>query len=157
MQSFEHEWIRLELWCRENTPGDSRFIVPPEMWSFRNFSERSVYFQWVDGAAMHWDPSYVPVWRERLADIHGDLPAMGHQWALLGNKRYPSLFIPGADKLPPSPLEIAFYGLTSQDVLRLNAKYHLDYLVTKATAPALPFPILWQGTYYRLHALNTHS
>ena len=154
MRSFEREWVSLELWCRDHTPAQSRFIVSPEMWSFRNFSERSVFFQWVDGAAMHWDPGYVAIWRERIADLHGDAGSMGRQWERLADQRYPALFTPQPEKLPPSPLEIAYDALTAEDFRRLEEKYRLDYLVAKAAEPSLPFPILWQGTYYRLYALH---
>ena len=148
------EWLDLQAWCRQHTPLHSRFIVPSDMWSFRVGSERSVFFHWVDGAAIHWDPAYVSTWRERLAAVHGDLRAMAHQWSLLAQRRYPVLFEPERERLPPSPIETAFDALTAEDFERLKESYQLDYLVTTAAAPRLPFPVLVQGRYYRLQQLN---
>ena len=73
MRPMIEEWLNVQAWCRQHTPVQSRLIVPPDMWSFRIDSERSVFFHWVDGAAIHWDPAYVSIWRERLAAVHGDL------------------------------------------------------------------------------------
>ena len=154
MRPMVEEWFELQSWCRQHTRSQSRFIVPSDMWSFRIDSERSVFFHWVDGAAIHWDPGYVATWRERLAAVHGDLPAMERQWSVLAKQRYPTLFEPRPEPLPPSPIETAFDALTAEDFRRLKGSYHLDYLVTKATAPSLPFPVLVQGRYFRLHELN---
>ena len=155
MRPVTDEWLRLQAWCRQHTPVQSRFMVPSDMWSFRIDSERSVFFHWVDGAAIHWDPAYVSIWRERLAAVHGDLSAMEGQWVLVAKQRYPVLFEPRPKRLPLSPIEIAFDALTAADFVRLKDAYHLDYLVTKAAAPPLPFPVLLQGRYYRLHGLNS--
>ncbi len=149
------EWFELQAWCRQHTPIGSRFIVPSDMWSFRVGSERSVFFHWVDGAAIHWDPAYVSIWRERLAAVHGDLAAMERQWSLLAKQRYPSLFLPRPEPLPPSPIETAFDALTADDFVRLKGSYRLDYLVTRVGAPPFPFPVLLQGHYFRLYELNT--
>ncbi len=154
MRLMVEEWFELQAWCRQHTPIGSRFIVPSDMWSFRIGSERSVFFHWVDGAAIHWDPGFVSVWRERLAAVHGDLAAMERQWSLLATERYPSLFVPHPEPLPPSPIETAFDALKAEDFVHLKEAYRLDYLVTRVGVPPLPFPVLLQGHYFRLYELN---
>ena len=154
VQSMSDEWLELQAWCRQHTAVGSRFIVPSDMWSFRADSERNVFFHWVDGAAMHWDPAFVSVFRERLAAVHGDLPAMERQWSLVARQRYPVLFEPVQSRLPRSPVELAFDGLTAETFMRLKESYHLDYLVTAAAVPSLPFPIVREGRYYRLYELT---
>lgn len=162
-RQFEREWRGIQLWSYRNTPPDSLFIVPPELGSFRNFSGRSVVFQWIDGSAMHWAPGYSAKWVERLKDFKGNLPAMLDYWAIVpamleywpiaGEERQTSLLARSHQQVQ-SPLETIFYTLTEDDFIRLRDKYDADYLLTRVGAPPLSFPVVLQGQFLRLHLLR---
>jgi len=119
------EWKSLAAWCRENTKKDSLFIVPPDHpWGFRGLSWRPVVFEWVDGAAMHWDPSFAHIWSKRRADFPVSADARA-QW---------------------STLDPAY-------IRRLRDTYHAQYLVAPIQTSPLPFTLAWRGEYYCLYRL----
>ncbi len=152
MGRMEREWIKISRWSREHTPPGSLFLVPPEMWSFRVFAERPVVFQWVDGAAIHWNPSYVTTWRRGLKDLHGSIEAMNEQWAVVGRNRYPLLIPVTRAKNPASPLERNYDALTASDFNTLHERYGWQFLITMADAPVLPYSLLVNGEIFRLYA-----
>jgi hypothetical protein len=154
MERRQEEWTVVQSWCARNTPPDSVFLVDPMMWGFRASSRRSVVFQWVDGAAMHWAPAYAALWRERLADYDGSLEAARKHWADLGQARWPLFWRSLRPPPPKSALEEAYFRMTPADVCRLRDKYHADYLVTDIAAAPLPLPVLLRGRTFRLHDIR---
>ncbi len=49
-------WRALQVWVSENTPKDSRFLIPPYKRGFRSYSRRGVYITWFDADFL----SYMP-------------------------------------------------------------------------------------------------
>lgn len=64
--SFDADWKELQLWCKDNTSKNSTFIIPPDLESFRIWSERSVYGDWKDGALSTFNETYAQEWWKRM-------------------------------------------------------------------------------------------
>ena len=58
-------WREVQGWARANTGVDVVFAVPDWPDGFGVWSERSIWVDWKHGAAVMWDPSYYPVYRDR--------------------------------------------------------------------------------------------
>jgi len=69
----ESDWRAVQEWAKANTPRDAHFLVPTYPGGFREFSERSSWGEWADGSALHHDPSFTDVYRERML-------AVGYSW-----------------------------------------------------------------------------
>ena len=62
-------WVKTQLWAKENTPLDAIFITPPYLQGFRVFSERGTVAEWKDGTQQYFDTEYSYEWWERTNDI----------------------------------------------------------------------------------------
>lgn len=67
------DWKAVQVWCKENTPKDALFIVPPNMsWElsgFRVWSERSILGDWKDGAIAFASAQSARGWWHRMQDL----------------------------------------------------------------------------------------
>jgi len=70
----KHEFTPFEdisLKTKELTPKDSLIIIPPFQESFRTYSERSIYFGWMESGTFLHFPSYAEESFKKLIDLCG--------------------------------------------------------------------------------------
>ncbi|MBI5883879.1 MAG: hypothetical protein HZB91_12340 [Elusimicrobia bacterium] len=65
----ERDFRVAQDWARERTEPGDLFILPAEAQGWRVFSRRPAVVEWTDGAAFHWQGSYLAEWRRRTADM----------------------------------------------------------------------------------------
>ena len=121
------DWKKLQLWAKDNTPADAGFIAPLELNGFRVFSKRSVFVDWVDGAAMHWKPGFEKVWVDRLKKL-------GITDILIKNSA-PALCGMGTDSGRKSIHRLIYDNLTENDFRRLAKEYGVGYVVRDISRP----------------------
>jgi len=114
----ENPWYQAQLWARNNTPKDTWFITPPQIYSFydtewRVFSERSTVVTYSELLEAAFDPGYTDYWLARFNDL-----APGAFDKFQGDYFY-NLQLTGQ----------AFYQLSTADFQRLAVKYRASYLV----------------------------
>ena len=63
---LDSDWKDTQIWAKHNTPMDAVFVVPTYMRGFRVFSERPLFFDWIDAGAMHWRAGFGDEWAKRL-------------------------------------------------------------------------------------------
>ena len=125
LEEKDKDWKSLQLWAKDNTPKDAVFVAPLEMNGFRVFSNRSVFTDWVDGAAMHWKPGFEAEWVERLKrlGITGMLIKESAPW-LCGMCNF-------ADRKPIH--RMIYSKMTEADFRRLAADYGVRYVIEDAS------------------------
>jgi hypothetical protein len=125
LEEKDKDWKSLQLWAKDNTPKDAVFVAPLEMNGFRVFSNRSVFTDWVDGAAMHWKPGFEAEWVERLKrlGITGMLIKESAPW-LCGMGNF-------ADRKPIH--RMIYSKMTEADFRRLAADYGVRYVIEDAS------------------------
>ncbi|HEV2386986.1 MAG TPA: DUF6798 domain-containing protein [Candidatus Acidoferrales bacterium] len=69
MSAEQADWRAAQLWAREHTPADSRFLVPTFPGGFRVFSERTSWGEWEDGAACYFYPPFAERYEERMTAL----------------------------------------------------------------------------------------
>ncbi|MFC1716770.1 DUF6798 domain-containing protein [Candidatus Poribacteria bacterium] len=62
-------WVRAQIWAKENTPQDAIFLTSPARQGFRIYSERSVVAENKDGTQQYFDTDYSYEWWARVKDI----------------------------------------------------------------------------------------
>lgn len=67
--SYQKEWIELQLWVNKNTSCNSLFIVPPNIYGFRVFSQRPIVGDFKDGASFLYHPNLFQNWWQRMEDL----------------------------------------------------------------------------------------
>jgi hypothetical protein len=76
----EKSWKDAEQWARLNSPKEAVFLVPPDRQGFQLGSERNVWVDWRQGAAVMWSPSFYARWWARFPEVarlktHSDFSA----------------------------------------------------------------------------------
>jgi hypothetical protein len=66
-----NDWFDVGIWCRQHTPSDAVFLVPPSITEFRVFSKRAIVGDLGDGAPVLFSKQLAVVWRERMAALDG--------------------------------------------------------------------------------------
>ena len=65
-------WRDVGVWCREHTPPDALFLVPPDgLPGFRVHARRSIVVEWKDGAPLVFSRRYAEEWWSRMGDLWG--------------------------------------------------------------------------------------
>ncbi|MBO1075473.1 DUF6798 domain-containing protein [Roseomonas marmotae] len=64
------EWLEMQLWARQNTPAEARFLVPSWPSGFRIGAQRSVWVDFKQGATAMWAPDTYAGWRQRVDEIN---------------------------------------------------------------------------------------
>lgn len=154
-QQTEQEWMELMDWCGRSTPADSLFLINPDTAGFRALARRSVVFEWVDGAALHWMPAYATVWQERFRDMHGSPERLGAQWQRVSEAWHPVLWSPGR-RQNLKDLSLTLGGMYDTfgdaDFKGILKKHAADYIITRVEAPRLSFRLLREGPNFRLYS-----
>ncbi len=63
------DWKDVQVWARKNTNINDVFIVPPHLWGFRVYSERSIYTDWKDGTMLNFNPYFGYEWIRRMKNL----------------------------------------------------------------------------------------
>lgn len=135
-------WEDAQGWARQNTPLDTLFITPPQIWGFYQsewqvFSERSTLATQSELLEAAFAPEYLDYWRPRfesvapgaLAQFRGDY---------FENKRI---------------TEAAFYSLTTADLVRIGEQYGAAYLVVEKPHE-YDLVLVYQNSEYRIYSLG---
>jgi hypothetical protein len=136
-------WVDAQLWARDHTQQQARFITPPGMFDYyvpdwRVFSERSTVVSLPELMMVSVSPDYLPGWLQRFNTL---APGVVDQF----NGDYPNNF-----KLSNE----AFYTLTSDDLLRIAREYNTDYLVVEK--PHLHnFPIAYENQQFIVYDVRS--
>ena len=65
----EPQSLKAQLWAKENTKLDDKFIICPDITGFRIESERYVYAEWKDGQQMYFNPFFGREWERRMRQL----------------------------------------------------------------------------------------
>jgi len=68
-RSKQKQWVQVQQWAQNNTPSDSLFIVPPDKYGFRVFSQRSIVGDFKDGASLLYHPFLYQNWWGRMKSL----------------------------------------------------------------------------------------
>lgn len=64
-----NDWIALQLWARNHTNFQDRFLVPPYLTGFRILSQRPIVGDIKDGAVVIYDSNFAKGWSEMINDF----------------------------------------------------------------------------------------
>lgn len=113
---------RLMAWLQEHTPKEALVLSLPYFHDLRLGSRRSFVAQFIDGAAMHWEPDFGPLWKERMEDL-GYLFERTKNWPqLVALERFPLLRRAEAR----APVVMAW---NRERLARMLTRYRPDYVV----------------------------
>ncbi len=145
-------WYAAQVWAKDNTPKDTLFITPPQIYSFydsdwRVYSERSTVVTLSELLEAAFMPNY-------LFDHTGSDGQVVYGW----KTRFAD-FAPGAlEKFRGDFFENeritaqAFYNLTPEQLLALAYKYHARYLVVEKPH-AYPWTVVYENSQYVIYKL----
>lgn len=137
-------WVDAQLWAKNHTPKDTRFITPPQMGSFtvpdwRVFSERPP-------VATLPELQEAPFYPESLADWKKRFEAVAPGAIERFRYDYFSSRVYTAE---------AFYSLTSEDLIHVAQEYHASYLVIEK--PHLhDFPAAYENAEFVIYDLSEY-
>jgi len=99
-------FLELQRWARQATPPDSLFLQPDEQLrpnltpSFWTLSRRPAWVDWRMGAAVHWQPSFHPLWQQRMDEVRG-LATVAAKLDYAHAMNIPYIILEAAEALPP--------------------------------------------------------
>lgn len=137
----ESDWQDVQIWAKDNTPTDAKFITPPHYFGhytpdWRVFSERSPFATISEFLTIQLDPDYADDLVHRFQII-----APGAVAAFNGN--YMRSIELSEEK---------FYTNTSADFIEMACRYSLDYLVVEQDHP-YPFEERYRNQGFILYQL----
>ncbi len=136
------DWEATQRWARDNTPRDTLFITPPQIWwlyrsDWRVFSERSTLVTLADLLEVAFAPEYLAEWRPRF-----DAVAPGAQARFRGdffeNQRLTAA---------------AYYSLSTAGLRRVADRYGARYVVVEQPH-ALDLSLVYENAGYRVYDLD---
>jgi hypothetical protein len=135
-------FVRAQLWAKNNTPKDTIFITPPDIWwmyetEWRVVSERSTVSTLSELLEAAFDPAYISYWKPRFEDV---APGAIQQFDgnFFENRRITYQ---------------AFYRNSAAQFTRLSKKYGARYLVTDRKHK-YPFPIAYMNEGYVVYTIR---
>ena len=139
------QWVNAQLWAKDNTPKDTRFITPPHIYGnyisdWRVFSERPVVVTLAELQEVPFYPEYLPDWEKRFEAVApGAIKRFDYNY--FTSRVYTAE---------------AFYSLTSKELIDVSREYHAPYLVIEK--PHLQdFPIAYENAEYVIYDLREYS
>jgi hypothetical protein len=143
---LEKEWKDVQLWAKNNTPLSSTFIVPVNMQGFRIYSQRPVFVEWTDGAAMHWQPGFESSWVKRLGELGYPKDEMlNNPGVFTGLARFGSIY--------ENKRATGIYVQQSEPVfLRIKKEYGAGYVV-EPQERTLNFPQVYENRAFRVYRI----
>jgi hypothetical protein len=141
---FPHQtaWYDVQIWSKKNTPKNTVFITPPQIWWFyesdwRVFSERSTVSTHSELLEAAFAPEYISYWRPRFAALApGALE--NFRGDFFENQR-----ITGR----------AFYTLSSDQLLGIAQLYGASYLVVEKPHRH-DFPLVYENAQFVIYDLR---
>ena len=116
----EQSWKDAQQWARLHSPKEAVFLVPPNRQGFQLGSERNVWVDWRQGAAVMWSPSFYARWMARFpevarlktrSDFNAYASAHGIDYYVVERKQ----------DTENSPRETPVYSNPAFDIYRLNS------------------------------------
>ena len=139
------DWKKLQLWARENTPPGAMFIAPLDMNGFRVFSNRPVFVDWVDGAAMHWSPGFEELWVDRLKYLGITGPLIKSSAGLLCGL--------GTSDIRKLIHRFIYDKITEDEFMDIRNKYGAEYVIESITRP-LSFKQVYENSTFRVYRIE---
>lgn len=137
-------WIDAQLWAKNNTSKDTRFITPPHIYGnyvadWRVFSERPAVATLPELQEVPFYPEYLPDWKKRFEAVApGAVERFEHNY--FTSRVYTAE---------------SFYSLTSVDMIHIAREYHASYLVVEK--PYLyDFPVAYQNSEFIIYDLREY-
>lgn len=121
------DYVDVQLWSKNNTALDSKFIVPPITPNFRIFSERTPIISPWDEVGILVSPGYTKAWNQRRLDV----------WGFEG-------YYNNIDKYNQMPAEY---------IINLSKKYNASYLVSLKTVYQ-PFDKYYENNNFVVYRLT---
>jgi len=66
---IKKDWKDARNWVRTSTPEDAVFLIPPKPEGFQLDSNRKIWVDFKQGAAVMWSPSFFSQWHRRLEEV----------------------------------------------------------------------------------------
>jgi hypothetical protein len=127
-------------WAKASTPKEAVFLVELRWNSdwpqFRGLSERAIFTNWADGAAINWSQDFVTEWARRLGLLGFDVRSAG-----LKNERI---------------LDDLYAALSDDSVERARAQIPFRYWVVPEDHPS-GYPVAFAGGGYKVLDLEGES
>ncbi len=136
-------WKDAQVWAKNHTPIDARFITPPQIYSFylpdwRVFSQRSPVVTMTESLEVSFDPPFMDGWLARFNDV---APGVAAQF--------------NGDLAENLKLTAEAYNhLSPQAYLTIARKYRADYLVVLKEYPQ-PFIEIYRNSHYIIYDLSS--
>lgn len=135
-------WVDVQLWAREHTSPETRFITPPHIFSnyvpgWRVFSERPTTATLTELMEMPFNPEYLDDW---VADFERVAPGA------IARFDY-------STPLAQTVASEAYYSLTEADVIRIALEYGASYLVVEKPH-RYNFPIAYENEGFVVYDLR---
>jgi hypothetical protein len=137
-------WVDAQVWAKDNTPKDARFITPPHIYGnyvsdWRVFSERSTVATLPELQEVPFYPEYLPDWEKRFEAV---APGATERF----NYNYFTSRVYTSE---------AFYSLTPEDLIHVAREYHASYLVVEKPH-FQEFPVLYENTEFVIYDLREY-
>ncbi len=135
-------WEDTQLWAKNSTPRDARFITPPQRWSFyetdwRVFSERSTVSTQSELLEMAFVPEYMAYWAPRFDAI---APGVRQQFS-------------GDYFKDSAAVAQAYHALSDAALLDAAARYDATYIIIEK--PHLrPWPIAYENAEFVIYDVS---
>ncbi|MCJ7694760.1 MAG: hypothetical protein MUO40_04960, partial [Anaerolineaceae bacterium] len=134
-------WVEAQLWAKENTSIDTKFITPPDkFWHYtsdwRVFSERSSVATIPEIMVVHLSPDSYYSFTSRFEDVAPG--ALGN----FNNNYVDSITI----------TKNAYRSLNSEDYLRIAQKYQAEYLVVEKPS-YVDFQVAYENSDFIIYSL----
>ncbi len=68
----DDDFVRMQLWVRDNTPSDAVILTPTDQAGFRVFSERAIVGEWKDGTMQYFSAAFTREWDSRMQALDGE-------------------------------------------------------------------------------------
>lgn len=135
-------WVDVQLWAKEHTPPETRFITPPHIFSnyipgWRVFSERPTTATLTELMEMPFNPEYLDDW---IADFEQVAPGAIARFGY-------------STPLAQTVTAEAYYSLTEADMMRLARQYGASYLVVEKPH-TYDFPIAYENEGFVVYDLR---
>jgi hypothetical protein len=135
-------WEDAQVWARENTPRDTVFITPPQVFwlydtDWRVFAERSTVVTLSELLEAAFVPEYIAYWQPRFEALAPGALAQ-FQGNIMENQALTAR---------------AFYAHSAEDFERLGQEFGAAYLVAEAAHP-YDLPVAYENEGYRIYRLG---
>ncbi|MDP2939659.1 MAG: hypothetical protein Q8O13_06265 [Candidatus Omnitrophota bacterium] len=133
-QNFRSDWVKTQVWAKENTSAKIVFITPPYLEGFRIHSQRGIVAENKDGGLGLFDVKFGLEWWQRMNDL-----GFNNLGTTVLN------FVPEC--------RYNYDNLNEKEVIKLGNKYGATYIV-KEKASKLNFKLAYQNNHFNIYLIN---